>query len=290
MRTIIFNDKDNFEGSLIALQNKLDKKFNWDYEKLQKIIFNKLKEKSHWNNDELKLIRAYLYTGEYNSDILKTQKWRSKNKIHYLNRLIKKEESLLQKLSVETLPEDIKKVLIEHIIQMKGNFEKEKDFYEENIKKQKNNFAGQRKFFETIYRIPFIECKTTPLKQKEGVVYQKGVDAKIAIDMVSLAHSNSYDIALLLSGDSDLIEAVKLVKDYLGKIVILVAYYDDSMDGRKTASKDMIEAADLFINLRDFEDGDLGDLGERIDMEKLDGEIGDGLGKVGLEIGDGLEV
>ena len=79
MRTIIFNDKDNFEGSLIALQIKLNKKFNWNYEKLQKIIFNKLKEKSHWNNEELKLIRSYLYTGEYNSEILKSQKWKSKN-------------------------------------------------------------------------------------------------------------------------------------------------------------------------------------------------------------------
>lgn len=286
MRIIIFNDKDNFEGSLIALRNKLGKKFNWDYEKIQQIIFNKLKEKSPWNNDELKLIRAYLYTGEYNSDILKTQKWRLKSKIYYLDKLIQKEELLLQKLSVETLPEDIKQVLVDHITQMKENFEK--DFYEKNIEKQKNNFSGQKKFFETISKIPFIECKTTPLKQKDGIVYQKGVDAKIAIDMVSLAHSGSYDVALLLSGDADLIEAVKLVKDYLGKVIVLVAYYDYSKKGRKTASKNMIEAADLFINLKDFEEEDLESLGVRIEEgKKLEGKIKVNLKKVGWEELDG---
>ena len=47
---------------------------------------------------------------------------------------------------------------------------------------------------------------------------EKGVDIKIASDMLKLAYNNSYDTAILVSGDGDFVPAVKGVQD-LGKHV-----------------------------------------------------------------------
>ena len=48
---------------------------------------------------------------------------------------------------------------------------------------------------------------------------QKGVDVKLAIDMVSRARQNVYDTAVLVSGDGDFVELVNLLQD-MGKHVI----------------------------------------------------------------------
>ncbi len=48
---------------------------------------------------------------------------------------------------------------------------------------------------------------------------QKGVDVKLAIDMVNRARQNIYDTAVLVSGDGDFVELVRLLQD-MGKHVI----------------------------------------------------------------------
>ncbi len=42
---------------------------------------------------------------------------------------------------------------------------------------------------------------------------EKKVDIKIAIDIISLAHENAYDTAVLVSGDGDFLPVVKKVKE-----------------------------------------------------------------------------
>jgi len=42
---------------------------------------------------------------------------------------------------------------------------------------------------------------------------QKGVDVRLAIDMAAKAHRREYDAAVLISGDSDFVDLVKLVKE-----------------------------------------------------------------------------
>lgn len=51
---------------------------------------------------------------------------------------------------------------------------------------------------------------------------QKGVDVKLAIDMISKAQRNEYDTAILISGDGDFVEMVKFVKA-MGKHVVNAA-------------------------------------------------------------------
>ncbi|MFW9969788.1 MAG: NYN domain-containing protein [Candidatus Odinarchaeota archaeon] len=52
---------------------------------------------------------------------------------------------------------------------------------------------------------------------------EKKVDIKIAVDMVSLAYENKYDIAVLVSGDGDFVPVIKKIKD-LDKSVELWAF------------------------------------------------------------------
>lgn len=49
-----------------------------------------------------------------------------------------------------------------------------------------------------------------------GVFHEKGVDVKIAVDLLVGAYDNLYDVAILISSDSDLVPVIKKVKQ-LGK-------------------------------------------------------------------------
>lgn len=56
---------------------------------------------------------------------------------------------------------------------------------------------------------------------------QKGVDTRMAIDMISKAHMGHYDIAILFCGDKDFIPIVKAVKNLTGKRVFGVYFKDE---------------------------------------------------------------
>jgi len=81
-----------------------------------------------------------------------------------------------------------------------------------------NEHKIQNKYFEEIRKCDFYEVKLARLKTSESGYKQKGVDVQLAIDMVTKAYQGQYDIAILVSGDDDLIDAVKAVKE-AGKIV-----------------------------------------------------------------------
>jgi uncharacterized protein (TIGR00288 family) len=52
--------------------------------------------------------------------------------------------------------------------------------------------------------------------KNNGVYHEKGVDVNIAVDLLVGAYENKYDIALLISSDTDLIPAILKIKS-LGK-------------------------------------------------------------------------
>lgn len=55
--------------------------------------------------------------------------------------------------------------------------------------------------------------------------HEKGVDVRLAIDLVEGAYENRYDVAILLSSDTDMIPALQRVKKY-GKKVEYVGFAD----------------------------------------------------------------
>jgi len=90
----------------------------------------------------------------------------------------------------------------------------------------------QQRFYGRLARIPYFEVRLGRLSRKQSHCrscgdeferyIEKGVDMRIGVDMLSLASKNLLDVAVLVSGDGDLSEAVKAVKE-LGKHVELGA-------------------------------------------------------------------
>lgn len=83
-----------------------------------------------------------------------------------------------------------------------------------------DQYKEQQKFFDKISNLPYFELKLgTLVRRKHGMV-EKGVDVKLATDMVAFASKDIYDTAVLISADGDFADAVQHVKD-LGKHVEL---------------------------------------------------------------------
>lgn len=108
--------------------------------------------------------------------------------------------------------------------------------------------ASQRRFFDAIERTPGIRLRRGhvleytpkwqyPLKQAlraldvdskdferhfrfRPELVQKGVDTRITLDLVSLAQRRVYDVAVLIAGDRDLAEPVRVAQDEGRRVIV----------------------------------------------------------------------
>ncbi len=111
---------------------------------------------------------------------------------------------------------------------------------------------AQQRFFTALQRVPYTELRLGKLVKREtecracGDVrerhQEKGVDMRVGVDMLAGASKNLYEVAVLVSGDGDLVEAVKAVKD-LGKHVEVAAF-------PKGRSDELAAAADVITELK----------------------------------------
>jgi len=251
MRIIIFNDTQNFNGSLNFINSsfkKSERRF-WDYKKYIPFLIERIKREDCLNTKDLQLVKTYFYEGKYSSNLISSLKWSCNNKIAEINSLINQEKSLLSFISQEKLSHNLRKQINSHVEAIKKELELKKQDCISYVEKQKRNFEGQKELFEKLKENAFIELRPTPLKQREGEIYQKGVDVLLATDLVHLAHTNAYDVAVILSGDTDLVEAVKLVKS-LGKTVIIFSYHTPRNPKLSNISDLMTHGK--FINLKEF--------------------------------------
>lgn len=107
--------------------------------------------------------------------------------------------------------------------------------------------SAQQKFFGALQRVPYLELRLGRLVRRDSVCpnchmahtgyEEKGVDMRIGIDLLKGAHSDLYDTAVLVTGDSDLREAVQAVKDF-GKHVEIVEFPHGT-------SRELVAAADV---------------------------------------------
>ncbi len=77
MRAIIFNDVQNFNGSLDIINSqyaKKDQRF-WSYEKYLPFLIRKVNSLKKLENEHLILARAFFYTGRYNAKLLEHLEW-----------------------------------------------------------------------------------------------------------------------------------------------------------------------------------------------------------------------
>ena len=62
-------------------------------------------------------------------------------------------------------------------------------------------YRRQQSFFTKLHATPYLELKLGRLVRRGGTMVEKGVDVKLAVDMLNF--SNIYDTAILVTGDGD---------------------------------------------------------------------------------------
>ncbi len=76
---------------------------------------------------------------------------------------------------------------------------------EDFLRKIQRKYDAQQRFLKIARNFNFFEMRTYPLKYEGGKIFQKGVDVQIAVDLVTHAFRDNFDIAVLCSGDIDLL-------------------------------------------------------------------------------------
>jgi uncharacterized LabA/DUF88 family protein len=94
----------------------------------------------------------------------------------------------------------------------------------------------QQEFIEVLNKTAYLEVRLGKTKVAQGIPIEKGIDVMLATDLLYFAWNDSYDVAVLVSGDSDFGYALQAVKN-MGKHVE-VAYFENGI------SKDLLDIVD----------------------------------------------
>ena len=98
----------------------------------------------------------------------------------------------------------------------------------------------QQRFFNALRFVPNLTFKAGRFqRQPGGGQVEKGVDVLLAIDMLTLAFKDRYDVAILVSSDADYKHAIEVVKFETGKVVEL-----HQVEGSRAF--DLITAANVY--------------------------------------------
>lgn len=99
---------------------------------------------------------------------------------------------------------------------------------------------SQQRFFNALRFVPNLTFRQGRFQRlPNGGQVEKGVDVMLAIDMLTLAFKDRYDVAILISSDADFRHAIEVVKFETGKAVEL-----HQVIGSK--AYDLITAATLY--------------------------------------------
>lgn len=207
MKVMIFINDSNFKANIRQIYRERNQDRIIDFYKIHKFVLDYLSKNPQYENKKLSHVRTYLYTGEYTYHLLK------------------KIKTIIKRLKEEKEKTETQKLL-------------------EELKKRKQ---GQRNFFQKANTYNFFEIKKKPLQfSEEKSILQKGIDVQIAVDLVSNAYLNNYDVSVLFSGDIDLLESLRLIKN-LGKHIVIISHY-------KNIAKEIMKESDLFIDLQKVND------------------------------------
>ena len=91
-------------------------------------------------------------------------------------------------------------------------------YYNVPVKQHMGNYKSQQKFFSQLDGTPYLKKVLGRLEKRGSTYVEKGVDIKLATDMLRMAYRNLYDVAILVSGDGDFEPVVESVEE-LGKHV-----------------------------------------------------------------------
>lgn len=242
IRFTIFVDGSNLSGSLNHLGLKVD-----DYEKFYDYIFRKAFDL--WKNSvigapaQVRLNRILWYTigtideWDLDDDKVKSQlsNWFNKNTL------------LKRNFSSRATNNST------HYIDPFSSFLDERKKWYESKKKYVN---GLHDFHFAVSSesdfINIIPCGRLKVDIMNASISEKGLDTSLAVDMVALA--DTYDVALIISGDADSIPSIEYVKRQ-GKHVVVAEFikgYPPEEKGRQFSSK-LKAVADLIVPIYEID-------------------------------------
>lgn len=100
-------------------------------------------------------------------------------------------------------------------------------YYIGALKRQKGNeksekmYADQQKLMAKLQQQNISVILGQLIQHPDKTFHEKGVDVRLAVEMIRLARENSYDIAYLISSDTDLVAAVEEVHSFNKKVVYI---------------------------------------------------------------------
>jgi len=106
----------------------------------------------------------------------------------------------------------------------------------QDVTQRPEGYREQQEFLDVLRMTPYLEVRLGSTKIAQGIPVEKGIDIMLATDLLYFAWNNFYDVAILVSGDSDFTYALQAVKN-MGKHAE-VAYFESG------ASKDLLNIAD----------------------------------------------
>jgi uncharacterized LabA/DUF88 family protein len=112
-------------------------------------------------------------------------------------------------------------------------------------KEEPERYLHQQAFFSSVAMIPYCELRLGRLvyiNWPNVPPYEKGVDIMLTTDLLTHSFKDNFDIAILVTGDSDYVGAIQAVKDN-GKNVEVALF------GREQGSRPLREAADRVITI-----------------------------------------
>ncbi|MBI2463819.1 NYN domain-containing protein [Candidatus Peregrinibacteria bacterium] len=120
-------------------------------------------------------------------------------------------------------------------------------YYVGQIRREKNNdksealYKNQQKFFTHLKStLPNIQIVRGHIQNFNEIYKEKGVDVRLALDIYKLANEKIYQKALLVSSDTDLIPAIRLVKQMKKQIEYIGFSHHPSLAMVKECSSSLL--------------------------------------------------
>lgn len=117
-------------------------------------------------------------------------------------------------------------------------------YYIGAIKRQDNNpksekmYADQQKLLGKLQQQRVITTMGVLIRHPDKTYHEKGVDVRLAVEMIRFARQNKYDVAYLLSSDTDLVPAIEEVQAF-GKAVQYVGFAKAQSFGLTVTANDI---------------------------------------------------
>lgn len=110
---------------------------------------------------------------------------------------------------------------------------------ENHSEKSEQMYAGQQKLVGKLQQQSVKIIFGELIKHPDKTYHEKGVDVRLAVEMIRFARENKYDIAYLVSSDTDLVAAVEEVRAF-DKEVCYVGTSKGQSFGLSKASNNVI--------------------------------------------------